>query len=137
MNDHITRPADLASAPLRDLLDGYQSHVSALVNARHGIGEPEPVGRLRGDALDALACGQALADQILASRWVCVLDALTYAASVDDVAAAMGLDGSEVAAGLRSWADGQLRLRYSSGGQLGITPAQHAEVLDLVAGWSA
>jgi hypothetical protein len=108
-NIHFTRPADLAGASLRELLDGYQAHLSALVYARHGIGDPEPVGRLRTDALDVLACGQALVDQIHAGRWVTVAEALVYGAPLAHVAAAMGLEVDEVAAGLRSWADGQHR----------------------------
>ena len=36
-----------------------------------------------------------------------VVDALTCGAPLGDVAAAMGLEPEEVAAGLRSWADGQ------------------------------
>lgn len=122
---NVVRPADLAGAPLRDLLDGYQAHIGALVNARHGVGRPEPVGRLRGDALDALVCGQALSDRILAQRWVTVAEALVYGATVDHVAASMGLQPVEVAAGLRSWADGQLREQL-------ITPAQHAETVGLL-----
>jgi hypothetical protein len=42
-----------------------------------GSGRPEPVGRLRSDALDALSCGQVLADHILVARWVTVAEALT------------------------------------------------------------
>jgi hypothetical protein len=40
-------------------------------------------------------------------RWVTVAEALAYGAPLADVAAAMGLEPVEVAAGLRSWADGQ------------------------------
>jgi hypothetical protein len=114
----------------RELLDAWQLHSAALVNARHGIGEfgPEPAGRLRGSALDALVCGQALADQLMRMRWVTALDALTYGASLFDVAAALGLMAHEVAAGLRSWADGQLRLNRETGGKLGISPAEHDAV---------
>src|SRR5438874_1414598 len=92
---------------LHDLLAGYDQHVAALVRARHGLGKPEPAYRLRADALDALAYGQALTDRLMAMRWVTVADALASGAPIAHVAAALGLDITEVAAGLRSWADGQ------------------------------
>jgi hypothetical protein len=101
------RPTDLTGVSLRELLDAWHLHTAPLVNARHGIGDPEPIGRLRAEALDVLACGQALADQILAMRWVTVAEALAFGAPLGHVAAAMGLEPDEVAAGLRSWADGQ------------------------------
>lgn len=131
-NPPPVRPADLANVSLTELLDAYHSHQAPLVRARHGIGEPAPVGRLRGHALDELACGQAVADRVLAGRWVTVADALRYAAPIAHVAAAMGLEPVEVVAGLRSWADGQLQLHRDTGGQLGISPAEHDEVLALV-----
>jgi hypothetical protein len=127
MSDHVTRPSDLAGASLRELLDGYQAHLSALVNACHGVGELEPVGRLRADALDVLACGQALADRLLAMRWATVVDALTYSAPLAHVAAAVGLEPDEVSAGLRSWADRQLSHGL-------MTPARHNEVYALLGG---
>jgi hypothetical protein len=122
---NVTRPADFAGASLRELLAGYEAHTTPLVNARHGIGEPDPVGRLRSDALDVLACGQALANYILAMRWVAVAEGLAYGATLGHVAAAMGLEPDEVAAGLRSWADGQVR-------HGGITPADRDEVYSLL-----
>ena len=82
MQDPIpTRPAELASTSLRDLLTGHESHLTPLVNARLGAGEPEPVGRLRGDALDALVCGQTPADRLMPMRWVTVAEALAQGAS--------------------------------------------------------
>lgn len=120
------RPGDVAGASLRQLLDAYHAHFSPLVSARHGIGMREPVARLCADALDVLACGQALADRILAMRWVTVAEALGYGAPLAHVAAAMGLEPDEVAAGLRAWAHGQ----HQRGG---ITAAGRDEVYALVA----
>jgi hypothetical protein len=91
-----TRPADLASTSLRDLIAGHEPHITPLVNTRLGVGAPEPVGRLRADALDALVCRQALSDPLTAMGLVTVAEALAYGAPVP-----------HLAAGLRSWADGQ------------------------------
>lgn len=106
---YVTRPADLRNVSMRELLDAWHAHSGPLVNARHKLGAPWPAGRLARSALDALAVGQALADQLTNTRWVTVADALEYGARLDMVAAAMGLDVDEVAAGLTSWADGQHR----------------------------
>jgi hypothetical protein len=104
----ITRPADLAvgTAP-SELLDSWHRHISALVNARHGIGDPLPAERIAHRALDALAVGQALAETVTRSRWITVVDALAHGAQLGHVATAMGLEVDEVAVGLRMWADGQ------------------------------
>ncbi len=126
----VTRPADLAGASLRELLAGYEAHTTPLVKARHGLGEPEPVGRLRADALDVLVCGQALADYILAVRWVTVAEALAYSAPLGHVAAAMGLEPDEVATGLRSWADGQYE-------HTGMSAAVRDEIYALLDGGEA
>jgi hypothetical protein len=126
----ITRPADLTGASLRELLAGYEAHTTPLVNARHGLGEPEPVGRLRADALDVLVCGQAIADYILAMRWVTVAESLAYGAPLGHVATAMGLEPDEVAAGLRSWADGQHQ-------HAGMSAAARGEIYGLLDGEEA
>jgi hypothetical protein len=123
----VTRPADLAGASLRELLDGYETHRGPLVTAHLGIGTPKSPWRLRDAALGMLVCGQALAGHILAMRWVTVAEALSYGAPLEDVAAAMGLQPDEVAAGLRSWAGGQLREQR-------MTPAAHDDVVALVEG---
>lgn len=55
MQDPIqTRPADLTGASLRDLLAGYESHLTSLVDTRIGVDEPDQVGLLH---TDALVCG--------------------------------------------------------------------------------
>jgi hypothetical protein len=121
-----TRPADLPlTASLRQLLHALHMYQGPLVDARHGIGDPAPAEQLARHAVALLAVEHALADRVLASRWVNVADALTYGATVEPVAAAMDLTAIEVAAGLRSWADVQRRF-----GQ--ITDVEHDAVLALL-----
>lgn len=105
----VTRPGDLHEVPTRQLLDAWEQHRLALVYARHGIGDPISPSRVARHALDELAVGQALADQLMASRWVSAVDALSNGATLAQTAAAMGLDVDEVVVGLRSWADDQVR----------------------------
>ena len=102
-----TRPTDPAGTSLPNLLAGCKSHLTTLVNTRLGVAEPAPADRLRAAALDALVYGQALADRLTAMRWVTVAEALAHGAPVAHVAAALGLETDEVAAGRRSWAKGQ------------------------------
>jgi predicted component of type VI protein secretion system len=68
---------------------------------------PLSAARLSNEALGVLATGRALAEQLLATRWTTVFDALRYGASLDQVAAAMGLDIDKTRAGSMSWLDGQ------------------------------
>lgn len=126
MTADVTRPHDLDGVSLRELLDAWHRHTGALVDARHGLGDPQPATRLAGHALDALAVGESVASRLTNTRWATVVDALTYGATLDHAAAAMGLERDEVATGLRSWADGQLRERL-------MAPAQHDDVLALLA----
>jgi hypothetical protein len=128
VSPYVPRPADLEGAALRELAEGYRLHAGALVNARYGIGRREPVGRLRSTALDALAVAAAIVEQLAHERWVNVADALSYGAPVIDVAAAMGLEPVEVAAGLRSWADGQHE-------HAGMSAAERDGLYALVAGY--
>jgi hypothetical protein len=121
------RPSDLDGVSLRELVESYRLHVGALVNARHGIGRPEPVGRLRASALDALATAAAIVEQLAGDRWSNVVDALRFGAPLVDMAATMGLEVDEVAAGLRSWGDGQLE-------HCGMSAAARDEVYALAAG---
>jgi hypothetical protein len=127
VSGYITRPRDLDGAGLRELLDGYEMHTSALVNHEHGIGRPEPVARLRSSALDALCIGAQVEQRMRNERWTTVRDALRLGASVDDVATALDLTVAEVTAGLRSWADGQHRHGL-------LTTEQYAEVYALLRG---
>jgi hypothetical protein len=118
------RPSDLDGVSLRELVESYRLHVGALVNARHGIGRPEPAGRLR---VSALAIAVAIVAQLAGDRWSNVVDALRFGAPLVDVAATMGLEVDEVAAGLRSWGDGQLE-------HCGMSAAARDEVYALAAG---
>lgn len=122
-----TTPHDVPDAPYREIVEAYLRHVEFLVHAHHGIGEPVPAGDLAAHAIAALASQHAVAERVLHTRWTTARDALTYGATVDDVAAAMGLDPDEVTFGLSRWADGELRERR-------LTPAQHDAVLALIDG---
>lgn len=122
-----TTPRDVPDSTFRDLIDAHLGHLAPLVDARHGIGEPRPAVELARHAVAALAAAAALAERVLHSRWCTARDALVYGATVDDVAAGMGLDVDEIVMGLRAWADGQLREGL-------MTRAQHDEVLALVEG---
>jgi hypothetical protein len=89
------------------LLDAWHRHTARLVDARHGLGDPLPAARLARHGLDALALGQAIADQLMSMRWLAAVETLTYGATIEHIAAAMGLEVDELAAGLRCWADRQ------------------------------
>jgi hypothetical protein len=102
-----TRRTDLSSTSLRDLPAGYESHLTPLAHARRCVGEPEPIGRLRADALAPLVCGQTPADRLMAMRWVAATETPTHGASAVHVVAALGPQTAQVAAELGSRADGQ------------------------------
>lgn len=114
----LARPGALAGVPLHA---GYEEHVASLVSARLAVGEPEPVGRIRADTLDALVCGQALAGRLTAMRWVTVAEALAYGTPVAHAPAPLSTATAEVTAGLRSWANGQHQ-------HIGMSAATHDEV---------
>ena len=100
-------------------------HQGPLVDARHGIDDPVPAEQLARHAVALLAVEHALADRVLASRWVNAADALTYGATVEQVATAMNVTAIEVAAGLRSWADVQRQFGHT-------TDVEHDAVLALL-----
>lgn len=119
--DHRANPDFPASprqishtVPLRALADAYQAHAGALVYHTHGIGEPLRSEQVAAHALADLATSHALASRVLAGRWCAVRDALAAGATIAAVATAMELDADEVAAGLRSWAEGQRRYSMDS-----------------------
>lgn len=120
-----TTPSDVPDSTYREIVEAHLSHVTFLVNAHHGIGEPVPAAGLAVHAVSALATQHALAERVLQTRWASARDALTYGASADDTAAAMGLDVDELTFGLRSWAAGQFREHL-------LTRAQYDAVADLV-----
>ena len=77
-------------------------------------------------ALAALALLHTITDHLFAARWATVRDALAAdVARAAEVAAACGLEGSEVAAGLRSWAGDQV--------ENGLMAEWQAGVVDLMA----
>jgi hypothetical protein len=91
--DFPTRPADLPyqlSYPC--LAERVLAHEAHLVDARHDLGDPLSADELAAHALAALACQHALAERILWSRWCNTRAALTFGATVDQTAAAIGLD---------------------------------------------
>jgi hypothetical protein len=123
-NPYVARPSDLDAASLNELAQGWQDHVSALVDARHGLSDDRPA-RLRSSALDALACGAAIVNRLQAAPWVSIADALEYGATLDDVAVALESPAEDVAAGVRSWAD-----RQKDHGLM--SDERHAQVLALL-----
>lgn len=120
------RPADFPhDTTLHALLDAFFAFLAPITNANYGIGEPQTADQVADAALGALAAQHALLDRLAAMRWCTVRDALVYGATIDQVAEAMALERDEVAAGLRSWADGQHEHGLMTG-------AQRDEVLQLV-----
>lgn len=120
-----SRPADVPDWPYREIAEAHLRHVAALVDAHHGTGDPRPAAELAGHAVAALATQHALAERVLATRWVTARDALVYGATIEQVGAGMGLDVDELTFGLTRWADAQQREHL-------MTRAQLDEVLALV-----
>lgn len=120
-----TTPTDVPDGPFGDLIDAHLNHLALLVAAHHEIGEPLPAAELARHAVAALAVQHAVAERLLHTRWCNACDALTYGASLDDTAAAMGLDADEVAFGLSRWVEGQHHQDL-------MTRAQLDEVLALI-----
>ncbi len=126
MSELPTRPGDVSEwAPLTEIAARYLAHAWQLLAVRLGQDTGQPPEELREVAIAALAYEHVLAERALASRWVNAADALAYGATVEQVAAAMGLDDDEVRVGLGSWADGQVRIGH-------LTPAERDDVLRLV-----
>lgn len=115
------RPSDVDGVPVRQLAGAWQDHNTDLTDDRLGNGVLREPARVRASALHALALGAALQQRVESARWVTALDALQTGASVDQLAAALALDAVEVAAGVRSWADGLVR-------QAAMTPAERDDV---------
>lgn len=104
------------------LVQALSDHRTEVLLARPRVGEDAAAADgVFAHATAALALQQTLLDRLQAGRWSLVRDAL--AADVEraaDVAAACGLDGDEVAAGLRRWADGQLDHGLMTGQEAGL-----------------
>lgn len=120
-----TTPCEVPDGSYAEIVEAHLQHVQFLVHAHHGIGEPVPASDLAVHAVAALATQHALAERVLQTRWTTARDALTYGASLDDTATAMGLDVDEITFGLQAWAAGQFRERL-------MTRAQYDETLALV-----
>jgi hypothetical protein len=105
-----TRPDEVPDdAPLPELVTAYQHHVHVVVVERLRLANPDSADALFRHAIAALALLHAVTERLSAGRWATVSDALAAdAGRAAEVAAACGLDGTEVAAGLRSWAAGQV-----------------------------
>ena len=74
-----------------------------------GRSAPADLDAVFAHALAALALLHTLVGRRQAARWSTIRTALAAdAGRAPEVAAACALDGSEVAAGLRSWASGQV-----------------------------
>jgi hypothetical protein len=96
----IRRPGDIPDFyTLGAIARLYHALTGRLADARHGIGEVLPKQRLAEHAIGALAAQHVMAERALHSRWANVVDALTYGATLEDIAAAMSLDLDEVASG--------------------------------------
>ncbi len=126
----MIRPADLAGVPRRELLDALTAHEGLLIDARHGIGRQQPPARLLGAALDALACGRALAASALRWEWVTQLEALAHGASVRQVAMACGVEEREMLGGLRA----RLRAQVEQGAMRREDADRWAALLDRATG---
>ncbi len=87
---------------------------------------PDPM-----DVLTVLAAGHAAAEAVTASRWCYVRDGLRLGLSVAQLARALDLTETELAAGYRSWVAGQRRLRDAEG-RWGMTESEAEESLELL-----
>lgn len=102
------------------LYAAYSGHLAAVADTRHG--GPDVAHR----ALKALAFATVIVESLAVERWPLVRRALAAGATVTELSVALGgLEPDEVAAGLGSWGDRQLRA-----GALSRT--EHADVLALV-----
>jgi hypothetical protein len=97
----------MPDATVDELFDAYARHVYAAVALR---GREPATELLARHAIGALALAQAIIDTFVSERWWLVRDGLAGGATAGEVGVALGgLEVSEVAAGLSSWADRQHR----------------------------
>lgn len=123
-----TCPAEVPhGVGLAELVEQYNAHQNAhQFEVLVGRSAPADLDAVFAHTVAGLALGRALVDRLQAARWSTIRAALAAdAGRGPEVAAACGPDGSEVAAGLRSWADGQ------SGS--GLMAEWEAGVVDLLA----
>lgn len=95
-----------ATVSLGRLLEGFLDHGRTVLGARVGV-HPQPLTRdeVARHALARIVCARALVERVAGGQWDSVYEALDHGATLDDVAAAAGLDRDEVRTGLRSWAE--------------------------------
>jgi hypothetical protein len=122
---YVARPRDLDKITLHDLAQSYQDHVGALVNARYNIGARGRPARLQSAALDALAIGAQVVDRMQNERWITIVEALTYGASIEKVAVALDAEPASIIEGVTRWAEGQHEHEL-------MTDEEHARVLALL-----
>jgi hypothetical protein len=86
------------------VLTAYENHMAELTMARalHRRGDDPGLAE---HALDALEASQAIVDDLWLERMPIVRDALTFGATVTEVAERMHNPVREVVAGLQGWAD--------------------------------
>lgn len=100
-------PAEIPDAVgLTRLTDAYSGHVYEVLIGRSA---PADLDAVFAHAVAALALLHTLMDRLQSARWATIRTALAADTTrAGEVAAACALDGTEVAAGLRSWAAGQV-----------------------------
>jgi hypothetical protein len=117
-----TRSDEMPDATVDQLFDAYSRHLIAAVALRAS----DPAHLLAAHAVAALAIEQAIVDTFVTERWWLVRDGLAGGATAEEVGVALGgLEVSQVAAGLGSWADRQHRA-----GEL--SDVEHDAVLALI-----
>lgn len=94
--------------PLDELLTEWQRSAHDLTTSLLRQESTPPPFQVARAALDVLAVGRALADRVLADRWVVATDALRYGAEPRTVAMAMGITEEGLRDGLADWADQQV-----------------------------
>ena len=117
-----TQPAEVPDgAPVAELVASYSDHLRVVLVNGLQLDDPEAGDEVVRHGLAALALLHALVDRLQASRWATMRDVLASdVARAPEVAAACALDGSEVAAGLRSWAAGQHRKGLMADWEVGV-----------------
>lgn len=117
-------PADVPhGVGLPALVEAFNAHQFEVLVGRSA---PANLDAVFAHAVAALAVLHALVDRLHTDRWPIIRTALAADAGRGaEVTAACGLDGTEVAAGLRSWADGQVAA--------GLMAEWEAGVVDLLA----
>jgi hypothetical protein len=95
-------------AAVDELLDAYERHLALAVGGRSRAAGPDQLHARH--AVAALVIATVIVEAFVAERWPLVRDALAHGTDARAVGDALGgLEVSEVAAGLTSWADREHR----------------------------